>query len=249
MATNQLWINNEVGVEDQQLIEHVRTISSTETGTITIQVTSGAAAAALAGLAIREATLASIHGRKIDHDTGQGLEGWTIFIDENDNGMLDGTAAADPVTEVSGEPILDYQILKSELQFSGLRAIEDIEVSINITHTFAADLNVFLISPEGTRVELIDDLGGFGDNFTDTVFDDEAATSISTITSAMAPFTGSFRPLAAAQRFVRRRPQRRVDARGPRRRRARHRRTQQLVADGQRGRDIRGHRRRRELLV
>ena len=33
--------------------------------------------------------------------------------------------------------------------------------------------------------------GGSGDNFTDTVFDDEAATAIG---AGSAPFTGSFRP-------------------------------------------------------
>ena len=40
--------------------------------------------------------------------------------------------------------------------------------------------------------------GGSGDNFTNTVFDDEAATSI---TAGAAPFTGSFRPVDALSAF------------------------------------------------
>jgi hypothetical protein len=48
-----------------------------------------------------------------------------------------------------------------------------------------------LISPSGTRVKLFADVGGFGDNFHLTTFDDSAPTSI---TSGTPPFTGTFRP-------------------------------------------------------
>ena len=62
---------------------------------------------------------------------------------------------------------------------------------INVTHTWDSDLNVFLIAPNGARIELTTGNGGGGDNYTNTVFDDEAATLIS---AGAAPFTGSFRP-------------------------------------------------------
>jgi subtilisin-like proprotein convertase family protein len=69
--------------------------------------------------------------------------------------------------------------------------ILDLNVLINLTHTWDSDLDISLIGPDGTRVLLSDNRGGSGDNFTNTVFDDSAATSIS---AGSAPFTGTFRP-------------------------------------------------------
>jgi uncharacterized repeat protein (TIGR01451 family) len=69
--------------------------------------------------------------------------------------------------------------------------VADVKVLININHTFDADLDIFLISPLGTRVELSTDNGSSGDNYVNTIFDDAAATSI---TAGTAPFTGSYRP-------------------------------------------------------
>lgn len=79
----------------------------------------------------------------------------------------------------------------SIIEITDVGLITDLNVVINADHTFDADLDVFLIAPDGTRVELFTDVGGSGDNFTDTVLDDEAETAI---TDGTAPFTGSFRP-------------------------------------------------------
>ncbi len=70
--------------------------------------------------------------------------------------------------------------------------IADLNVTLNINHQRAQDLDVFLIGPGGTtRIELFTDVGGNGVNFTGTTLDDEATTAI---TSGTTPFTGSFRP-------------------------------------------------------
>ncbi len=69
--------------------------------------------------------------------------------------------------------------------------VVDVDVLINITHTYTGDLDITLAGPNGTTVELTSDNGGTGENFVDTIFDDDAATSITTGT---APFTGSFQP-------------------------------------------------------
>ena len=69
--------------------------------------------------------------------------------------------------------------------------ILDVDVLVNITHTYTGDLELLLISPTGTTVSLSDRHGGSGDNFTDTVFDDEAGAPIS---GGSAPFTGSYQP-------------------------------------------------------
>ncbi len=82
----------------------------------------------------------------------------------------------------------------STLTLPGLpmgQVIADLNVTLNIQHTFVGDLTIVLVSPNGTRVTLFDQRGGSGDDFTATVFDDQA---INSITTGIAPFTGSFRP-------------------------------------------------------
>ncbi|HXG12711.1 MAG TPA: proprotein convertase P-domain-containing protein [Gemmataceae bacterium] len=88
-------------------------------------------------------------------------------------------------------PILDEATVTSTLTVADGFLIGDVNVTLNIRHTFDSDLEVFLIGPDGTRVELFTAVGGFGENFTNTTLDDEAATAIST---EAAPFTGIFRP-------------------------------------------------------
>lgn len=69
--------------------------------------------------------------------------------------------------------------------------ITDVNVTFSATHTFDADLDIFLTSPNGTTVELSTDNGSLNDDYINTVFDQEATTPI---TSGSAPFTGSFIP-------------------------------------------------------
>ena len=69
--------------------------------------------------------------------------------------------------------------------------VNDVLVEVNISHPYTNDLEVFLTSPSGTVVELFTNVGGNGDNFVDTLLNDDADFPIST---ASAPFTGSFSP-------------------------------------------------------
>jgi subtilisin-like proprotein convertase family protein len=88
--------------------------------------------------------------------------------------------------------ILDVSTIISTLTVGDRFTLTDVNVGpLNITHTWDSDLDVFLVSPQGTRVELFTDVGGSGDNFTNTVLDDECATSIA---SGTAPFTGCYQP-------------------------------------------------------
>ncbi|MEZ4963079.1 MAG: proprotein convertase P-domain-containing protein [Saprospiraceae bacterium] len=64
-------------------------------------------------------------------------------------------------------------------------------VTVNLTHTWDGDLDFYLESPTGQRLELSTGNGGAAANYTNTVFTDAAANFITTGT---APFTGSFRP-------------------------------------------------------
>jgi subtilisin-like proprotein convertase family protein len=88
-------------------------------------------------------------------------------------------------------PIVDNTTFTSAVAVAATDTVLDVEVRLNITHTYDGDLDIFLIGPQGTRVELTSDNGGSGENFIDTIFDDEAGVSI---TAAGAPFTGRFRP-------------------------------------------------------
>jgi subtilisin-like proprotein convertase family protein len=112
-----------------------------------------------------------------------------------------GTGAAGPVTSTSStavpRPIPDDNSngVESTLTVPGSGRIKDVDVVIGgITHPWVGDLALELRHPDGTTVELARHPGGpdnGGNNFTGTVFDDEAATNIG---QASAPYTGRFRP-------------------------------------------------------
>lgn len=64
-------------------------------------------------------------------------------------------------------------------------------VAMNITHTWVSDLEIKLVAPDGTTsLDLSIANGGSGDNYTATLFQDGGAD----ITTASAPFTGTFEP-------------------------------------------------------
>ncbi|MHC4993810.1 MAG: Ig-like domain-containing protein [Planctomycetota bacterium] len=69
--------------------------------------------------------------------------------------------------------------------------VHDLDVKLNITHSFVADLDVFLIAPDGTRIELFTDVGSGGNNVLGTTLDDEAEDAIA---DGIAPFEGRYRP-------------------------------------------------------
>ncbi|MHC4406333.1 MAG: C25 family cysteine peptidase, partial [Planctomycetota bacterium] len=118
------------------------------------------------------------------------LAGHTVFLDSNQNGVLDqGTVHV--ASSDAAVPIEDNGTVTATLEVAGAATVGDLNVSLDVSHTYDGDLAAYLISPLGTRVELFSYVGGWGDNFTDTVFDDEADASIA---DAEAPFTGSFRP-------------------------------------------------------
>lgn len=79
----------------------------------------------------------------------------------------------------------------STLTITETDVIADLDVKLNISHRWDANLDVYLIAPDGTRIPLFTEVGGSGNDFKDTVLDDEALLSI---TEGSAPFTGSYRP-------------------------------------------------------
>ncbi|MBU1719241.1 MAG: proprotein convertase P-domain-containing protein, partial [Bacteroidetes bacterium] len=80
---------------------------------------------------------------------------------------------------------------ESSIAIATAGTVSDVNVKINITHTWDGDLNIYLRHPDGTTVLLCERRGGSGDNFVNTWFDDESGTAIS---AGSAPFTGSYSP-------------------------------------------------------
>lgn len=78
------------------------------------------------------------------------------------------------------------------------RQLTDLNVRLNLTHTFDSDLRISLRSPSGRVVTLVDRKGGDQDNFTNTLLDDEALTPLA---SGSAPFTGAFKPDSPLSQF------------------------------------------------
>ena len=86
----------------------------------------------------------------------------------------------------------DIGVTTSIINMDQNAVITDVNLTLNIAHTWDADLEVKLIAPDGvTEIILFEDIGSNGDNFTNTVLDDDASTVIS---DGEAPFTGSFSP-------------------------------------------------------
>ena len=77
-------------------------------------------------------------------------------------------------------------------------AIVDVNVWLSATHPYVSDVSATLSSPAGTTVLLTAANGGWGANYEDTVFDDEATDSV---TVGSAPFSGSWTPQEALSAF------------------------------------------------
>ena len=96
----------------------------------------------------------------------------------------------------TGGPIADNSTTDFTLNIPVEYHITDVNVALDIAHTYDGDLKVTLISPSGTMVQLFSGIGGSSDNFTCTTLDDEAATAISGFIPA--PFSGTYKPQVPA---------------------------------------------------
>lgn len=103
-------------------------------------------------------------------------------------------APAGPTTNIPPNAPSDTRgITTAFIDIDDSRQILDVNVRLRLAHSFVGDLIISLIAPNGREIFLSNRRGGAGTNFTNTVFDDEATTSI---TTASPPFTGVFRPEA-----------------------------------------------------
>ena len=95
------------------------------------------------------------------------------------------------------------EVVISEINATNaVTVINEVTVTVDITHTSDADLIIRLIGPLGDSIILSSDNGVDGDNYTNTTFDDGADFSITDTTNALAPFTGTFMPEESLGIFV-----------------------------------------------
>lgn len=110
------------------------------------------------------------------------LQGWSLTITTLSS--LPPGAAPVAVTGPGGEiPDADPDGVASPATAGGLgRRLLDLEVTVNITHTQADHIDLFLTAPNGQRIDLVTDVGGGNDDlYAGTVFDDRAGTPVSDV--------------------------------------------------------------------
>lgn len=111
--------------------------------------------------------------------------------------LLQGVSVSAQTFNGSGGPIPDNgNSISFPITVSGLPASIDssyglVGVCFTITHTYNSDLDIWLISPDSTWMELSTGNGGGGNNFFNTCFND---TVPSLISNGSAPFLGVYRP-------------------------------------------------------
>ena len=136
------------------------------------------------------------NGRQDQDESG--MADYMVFLDENGNGRWESTTQTFTSSDTN-LAIKDLGRTVSTLDINtSITSISDINLTLDIEHTYDGDLSAYLVSPDGTQVLLFASVGGSGQNFTGTVFDDEA---LSGIAQGTAPFDGAFRPQRSLSDF------------------------------------------------
>ena len=155
------------------------------------------------------------HGTLVNHGNGTvtytpvagyiGLDTFTYVVTDGEYSdsatvTVDVQASQVTLTFSNNSPttIRDWSTTTSTISVPTAMEILDVNVQLDISHRRDQDLDIYLRSPDGTRVELFTDVGGNGDNFSGTVLDDQASVSI---TAGSAPFSGTYRPEGSLAAF------------------------------------------------
>jgi cysteine-rich repeat protein len=81
--------------------------------------------------------------------------------------------------------------ITSVIPVSTVGTVQRVFFTVNITHTWDSDVDIYLVSPGGTTLDISTDNGSSNDNYTNTTFDDACTTPV---TSGSAPFSGCYKP-------------------------------------------------------
>jgi cysteine-rich repeat protein len=119
------------------------------------------------------------------------LRGWSLSVS-----AVPAAVTAAPIV-LSGEggtiPSNNPDGRVSQVTVTGAGAyVWDVDVTVDIAHPRADEIDLFLTSPSGRRIDLVTDVGGGNvDLYRGTTFDDQAGTPVSdaTLPTSPAPFT------------------------------------------------------------
>ncbi|HEX8323822.1 MAG TPA: S8 family serine peptidase [Tepidisphaeraceae bacterium] len=165
-------------------------------------VQADAALASVAGSTISGTSFRDINNNGIRDGSDFGLAGTTVFLDGNNNGLVDSgtttlsstsaTAIAD-ATATNNAPSRTTSSITSTLT----GRVTGVKVSINVSHARTGQLGFTLVAPSGTRIPLLDNLGGVGAAGTglNVTLSDAASVYIDSLGAASGVRTGTYVPL------------------------------------------------------
>lgn len=104
---------------------------------------------------------------------------------------VDNTFYLNTCSNTMPKPILDLENTMDTISVSDDWEVEDLDVSVDITHPTVEDVEIYLSRPGVEEIALSVAHGGLGDNYTGTIFDDEAEIHIF---DAEPPYSGRFIP-------------------------------------------------------
>lgn len=107
-------------------------------------------------------------------------------------------AAEDLPLALEDATFTELGITTAEITISDPNVLSDLNVWVNIEHTYLQDLTLLLVAPDRTSIYLARENGGERNNYTNTLFDSEASQSI---LQGFAPYTGTFRPIEDLSKF------------------------------------------------
>lgn len=119
-------------------------------------------------------------------------------LDINDDGYLTTIEVSQSKAMMGGsysnstaEVLPPRKTIISEIEVTDDFVIGDLNLQLSITHTSTSFLDGYLTGPDGQRIELFTEIGGSGDHFEQTVFDDQSRYPVN---KARPPFKGTFQP-------------------------------------------------------
>lgn len=134
--------------------------------------------------------------------------------DVDGDGILDGrelyenqlayvSRLPDPVRVDNNVPfaVVDNTTMTSTIMVSGIpEGLANVRLSLHALHTWVDDMDISLIAPDGTRIDVASDLGSSGDNFGEgcndnqrVLFSDAGTATIPTSTVGQ-PWVGTWKP-------------------------------------------------------
>jgi len=126
------------------------------------------------------------------------------LLDSNTDGLLTSAEVAQSKSQLGGsyrnvqaQVLPPHKTVISEIEITDDFVIGELTLQLSITHTQTGYLDAFLTGPDGQRIELFSEVGGSGDHFDRTIFDDKAETPI---VKGVSPFTGTFQSMALMKR-------------------------------------------------